>query len=393
MAPYHTTPAELLWELMTNYNCLKKGFIRPSTSPWGAPILFAKKKDGTLRLCIDCCQLNRVRIKNWCPLPRIYDLFDQLRGSKIDLRSGYYQLQAKDEDIPKIAFQTTYGHYEFVVMLFELTNAPTVFLSLMNKILTPYLDQFVVVFIDDILINSRFEEEHEQHLKIVLQVLRDNQLYAKSISEKWIVVDSTKVEAVLDWKQQKTVFGFAHDKYWPVFPNLTYLELDACNDFRYKNLSDLLNSVPKLGTFQFEMLKQVFVLKPLIQHALAAMTHVNQVFVLLKSISNIKHLHLKASTMTAFGFANDKYWPVFPNLTYLELDACNNFGSMNLSNLLNSLPKLGTFHFEKKWYQNRVGHFSEKQSAIFKTANCQVAQISLLRIPGGSSRRGESRTA
>ena len=184
MAPHRMAPAELR-ELKTQLQeLLDRGFIRPSTSPWGAPALFVKKKDGTLRLCIDYRKLNQVTIKNRYPLPRIDDLFDQLRGSrcfsKIDLRSGYHQLRIKDEDIPKTAFRTRYGHYEYVVMPFGLTNAPGVFMSLMNKIFTPYLDQFVVVFIDDILIYSPSEEAHEQQLRTVLQILRENQLYGKA---------------------------------------------------------------------------------------------------------------------------------------------------------------------------------------------------------------------
>ena len=140
---------------------LDKGFIRPSTSPWGASVLFAKNKDKTLRLCIDYRQLNRVTIKNRYPLPRIDDLFDQLRGarvySKVDLRIGYHQLRVRDTDIPKTAFMTYYGHYEFTVMPFGLTNAPAAFMDLMHRIFQPYLDQFVVVFVDDILIYSQSE--------------------------------------------------------------------------------------------------------------------------------------------------------------------------------------------------------------------------------------------
>ncbi|KAG5540501.1 hypothetical protein RHGRI_020647 [Rhododendron griersonianum] len=226
MAPFRMAPAELRELKVQLQELLEKGFIRPSTSPWGAPALFVKKKEGTLRLCIDYRQLNRVTIKNRYPLPRIDDLFDQLREStcfsKIDLRSGYHQLRVRDSDIDKTAFRTRYGHYEFVVMPFGLTNAPAVFMCLMNKIFTPYLDRFVVVFIDDILVYSPSEQDHEEHLRIVLQVLRENQLYAKAskcefwmkevkflghvVSEKGISVDKSKVEAVMDWKRPKTVF-------------------------------------------------------------------------------------------------------------------------------------------------------------------------------------------
>lgn len=156
--PYRMAPKEMQ-ELKTQLNeLLEKGYIRPSASPWGAPVLFVKKNDGSLRLCIDYRGLNYVTIKNRYPLPRIDDLFDQLKGaglfSKIDLRSGYHQIRIAEKDIPKTAFQTMYGDYEFTVMPFGLTNAPAVFMDLMHRVFRPYLDRFVVVFIDDILIYS-----------------------------------------------------------------------------------------------------------------------------------------------------------------------------------------------------------------------------------------------
>ncbi|KAJ4706492.1 putative Retrotransposon protein, Ty3-gypsy subclass [Melia azedarach] len=146
-------------------------------------MLFVKKKDGTLRLCIDYRQLNKVTICNKYSLPRIDDLFDQLQGarvfSKIDLRSDYHQLKIQDIDVPKTTFRTRYGHYEFLVMPFGLTNAPTTFMDLMNQVFHPYLDRFVIVFIDDILVYSPSREEHVEHLRVVLQTLKNKQLYAK----------------------------------------------------------------------------------------------------------------------------------------------------------------------------------------------------------------------
>jgi hypothetical protein len=204
---------------------LEKCFIRPSSSPWGAPVLFVNKKDGLRIMCVDYRSLNEVTIKNKYPLPQIEDLFDQMRGatifSKIDLRSGYHQLKIRPEDIPKTAFTTRYGVYEFLVMSFGLTNAPAYFMNLMNKVFMEYLDQFVVVFIDDILVYSQNEEAHEDHLRLVLQKLRDNQLYAKfSKCDFWlkevaflghimtnggIKLDSGKISEILNWKQPKDV--------------------------------------------------------------------------------------------------------------------------------------------------------------------------------------------
>ena len=178
MTPHRMAPVELQELRVQLHELLDKGLIRPSTSPWGAPVLFAKKNDKTLRLCIDYKQLNRVTINNRYPLLRIDDLFDQLRGarvySKIDFRTGYHQLRVKEIDIPKTAFRTRYGHFEFTEMLFGLMNAPVAFMDLMHRVFQSYLDQFVMVFVDDILIYSQSEREHEYHLRIVLQLLRDH---------------------------------------------------------------------------------------------------------------------------------------------------------------------------------------------------------------------------
>ncbi|GJY03001.1 putative reverse transcriptase domain-containing protein [Tanacetum coccineum] len=223
-APYRLAPSEMK-ELSEQLQELSdKGFIRPSSSPWGAPVLFVKKKDGSFRMCIDYRELNKLTVKNRYPLPRIDDLFDQLQGSsiysKIDLRSGYHQLRVREGDIPKTAFRTRYGHYEFQVMPFGLTNAPAVFMDLMNRVCKPYLDKFVIVFIDDILIYSKNNEEHEEHLKLILELLKKEELYAKfSKCEFWIPkvqflghvidsqgihVDPTKIESIKDWASPNT---------------------------------------------------------------------------------------------------------------------------------------------------------------------------------------------
>jgi len=182
-SPYMMALAELKELNVQLKDLLQKGYIRPSVSPWGATVLFVKKKDGTLRLCIDYRELNKITIKNKYSLPRIDDLFDQLQGigvfAKIDIRLGYHQLRIKPEDIPKMAFMTRYGQYEFTVMPFGLTNAHAAFIYLMNWVFRPYLDKFVVVFIYDILIYSKTEEKHSEHLRIILQTLRKHKLYGK----------------------------------------------------------------------------------------------------------------------------------------------------------------------------------------------------------------------
>ncbi|GJR64709.1 putative reverse transcriptase domain-containing protein [Tanacetum coccineum] len=190
-APYRLTPSEMK-ELSEQLQVLSdKGFIRPNSSPWGAPVLFVKKKDGSFWMCIDYRELNKLTVKNLYPLLMIDDLFDQLQGSivysKIDLRSGYHQLRVREEDISKTAFRTRYGHYEFQVMPFGLTNAPAVFMDLMNRVCKPYMDKFVIVFIDDILIYSKNKKEHEEHIKAILEFLKKEELYAKfSKCEFWI---------------------------------------------------------------------------------------------------------------------------------------------------------------------------------------------------------------
>ncbi|GJS89193.1 putative reverse transcriptase domain-containing protein [Tanacetum coccineum] len=170
-APYRLAPSEMKEFSEQLKELLEKGFIRPSSSPWGAPVLFIKKKGGSFRMCIDYHELNKLTVKNRYPLPRIDDLFDQLQGSsvysKIDLRSGYHQLRVREEDIPITAFRTRYSHYEFHVMPFGLTNAPAVFMDLMNRVCKRYLSKFVIVFIDDILIYSKSKEEHSYYRRFI----------------------------------------------------------------------------------------------------------------------------------------------------------------------------------------------------------------------------------
>nr|GEY68189.1 retrotransposon protein, putative, Ty3-gypsy subclass [Tanacetum cinerariifolium] len=187
-------------------------------------ILYRDEKYGSFRMCIDYCELNKLTVKNRYPLPRIDDLFDQLQGSrvysKIDLRSGYHQLKVHEEDIPKTAFRTRYGHYEFQVMAFGLSNAPTLFMDLVNRVYKPYLDRFVIVFIDDILIYCKIRNENEGHLKLILGLLKKEELYAKFLKcEFWpskvqflghvidsegIHIDLAKIESIKDWASPKT---------------------------------------------------------------------------------------------------------------------------------------------------------------------------------------------
>ncbi|GJS84526.1 putative reverse transcriptase domain-containing protein [Tanacetum coccineum] len=192
----------------------------------GAPVLFIEKKDGSFRMCIDYQELNKLTVKNRYPLPKMNDLLDQLQGSniysKIDLRSGHHKLKVREADISKTAFRTRYGHYEFQVMPFGLTNAPAVFMDLMNRVCKPYLDKFMIVFIEDILIYSKNEKEHKEHLKQILELLKKEELYAKfSKCEFWIPkvqflghvidseeiqVDPAKIESIKDWTSSKSPY-------------------------------------------------------------------------------------------------------------------------------------------------------------------------------------------
>ncbi|GJU89210.1 putative nucleotidyltransferase, ribonuclease H [Tanacetum coccineum] len=223
-AQYRLAPSEMKELSVQLQELLEKGFIRLSSSLWGAPVLFVKKKDGSFRMCIDYRELNKLTVKNRYPLLRIDDLFDQLQGSSvysnIDLRSGYHQLRIKEEDISITAFRTQYGHFEFLVMPFGLTNAPAMFMDVMNRVCKPYLDKFVIVFIDDILIYSKNDEEHEKHLRIILELLKEEKLYAKFskcdfwldsvqflghvIDHNGVHVDPAKIEAIKSWAAPTT---------------------------------------------------------------------------------------------------------------------------------------------------------------------------------------------
>nr|GEU36818.1 putative reverse transcriptase domain-containing protein [Tanacetum cinerariifolium] len=223
-APYRLAPSEMKKLSDQLQELSEKGIIRPSSSPWGAPVLFVKKKNESFRMCIDYQELNKIMMKNHYPLPRIDNLFNQLQGSrvysKINLRSGYHQLRVREEDILKTTFRTRYGHYEFQVMPSGLTNAPAVFMDLMSQVCKPYLDKFDIVFIDDIMIYSKSKQKHAEHLKLILELLKKEELYAKLskcefwiskvqflghvINNKGIHVDPTKTESVNDWASHMT---------------------------------------------------------------------------------------------------------------------------------------------------------------------------------------------
>lgn len=216
---YRMSPAELEEVRRQLTDLMDKGWIRPSDSPFGAPILFVRKKDGSLRMCVDYRKLNLATRKNRTPLPLIDELLDVISGStvwsKLDLAQGYHQMRVADQDTHKTAFRTRYGLFEFLVLPFGLTNAPAAFVTMMNKVLAPYLDKFVVVFIDDILVFSRSEDDHLKHLETVLRTLMEHQLYLKLskcrfglpeveflghvVSREGIKVDPAKTTAVREW--------------------------------------------------------------------------------------------------------------------------------------------------------------------------------------------------
>jgi hypothetical protein len=222
---YRLSPPEMDELKKQLQDLIDHGFIRPSVSPYGAPVLFVKKKDGSMRMCIDYRALNKITIKNKYPLPRTDELFDRLHGkkwfSKIDLRSGYYQIGIAPKDVDKTAFRTRYGHYEFMVLPFGLTNAPATFMRVMQDCLREYLDVFCCAFLDDVLIYSDTLEEHKRHVQLVLDKLREHQLYAKKskcefykktisflghvISKDGIAMEKDKVKAVCEWPPLKTV--------------------------------------------------------------------------------------------------------------------------------------------------------------------------------------------
>ena len=233
-APYRLSQKELE-ELKSQLDeLLAKGYIRQSKSPYGAPVLFVDKKDGKLKLCVDYRAFNKVTVKNSYPLPRVDDLFDRLAGAKyfsrIDLRSGYHQIRIAQGDEEKTACRTRYGSFEFLVMPFGLCNAPATFTTLMNNIFHEYLDDFVIIYIDGILVYSKTAEEHAEHLEKVFQKLRSNKLYAKGDKCDWgklrikflgheltqggVLVDDQKIKAILEWEKPKTTKGLSRSLDW-----------------------------------------------------------------------------------------------------------------------------------------------------------------------------------
>ena len=282
---YRMSPAELEELKKQLADLLERGLIKPSTSPYASPIIFVKKKDGGFRLCIDYRALNNMTVKNKYPLPRIDDLLDRLHGAKyftkMDMASGYHQVRLAEEDVYKSAFRTRYGHYEWTVLPFGMTNAPATFMRLMHDIFMPYLDKWVIIYLDDILVFSETEEEHERHVETVLELLRKHELYTKPSKCMWgvsqvdflghvvsrggIAMDSGKVKAIRDWPepqnarevlQFKGLVGF-YRRFVEQFSKLA------------APLSALTGSVPfKWGTEEresFEALKKAITTAPVLR--------------------------------------------------------------------------------------------------------------------------------
>ncbi|CAI5471221.1 unnamed protein product [Closterium sp. Yama58-4] len=278
-APYRLSPTELTDMKKQIEYLLDRQLIRPSTSPYGAPVLFTPKPDGSLRMCIDYHALNKLTVKNKYPIPRIDDLLDQLRGatvfSKLDLRSGYWQIKMADNSIHKTAFRTRYGSYEYLVMPFGLCNAPATFQAEMNHILRPLLDECVVVYLDDILIYSKNMKEHVEHLRKVFEILRKNKFYVKlsksdfalekvqflghMVSAKGVHVDPRKIEAVKKWKVPENVkelqqfLGFAnyYNRFVPQYAKIAAPLTDLLKKdtpFRWILLEEF-HDVPYAGHF------------------------------------------------------------------------------------------------------------------------------------------------
>jgi len=220
---------------------LEKGFIRPSTSPCGSPIILVRKKDGSWRMCIYYRALNKITIKNCYPLPRVDDLLDQLKEvvyfSKLDLHSGYHQVRVAEQDAWKIPFKTKQGLYEWLVMPFGLTNAPAAFMRITNDVLRPFLDDFVIVYMDDILIFRKTWEEHLKHVKQTLDVLKREKLYVKLSKCEFgktslnyfghiveggeLKIDPSKVAVTVNWPKPKSAIEVRRflgaAKYWRKF--------------------------------------------------------------------------------------------------------------------------------------------------------------------------------
>ncbi|KAK1595656.1 hypothetical protein QYE76_000074 [Lolium multiflorum] len=289
-APYRTNPEETKEIQKQVQALLDKGYIRISLSPCAVPVILVPKKDGTWRMCVDCRAINNITIRYRHPIPRLEDMLDELSGaavfSKIDLRSGYHQIRMKEGDEWKTAFKTKFGLYEWLVMPFGLTNAPSTFMRLMNHVLREFIGKFVVVYFDDILIYSRNESDHTIHIRHVLQVLRDNQLYGNLekctfckdkviflgyvVSKHGVEVDESKIEAIQNWptpmnvSQVRSFHGLAgfYRRFVPNFSTIAaplndltkkgvVFEWGAAQDHAFDELKRLLTSAPLLALPDF----------------------------------------------------------------------------------------------------------------------------------------------